>query len=164
MNKFILLIFLSAVIFLQSAGAAPDLAPLPEAASTIRFQGNDNSVDSNVDEAIENSTKEVVTPHVEDVKVMTPNANEEVKKVVLKDTNESLKFTAKKFLGAMAGVAFSSVLIFLILVIMNKINKFQNTKGFGFPNEPNDDNPFRGDAPPTGGENEALRLFLDKTK
>lgn len=52
---------------------------------------------------------------------MTPNANEEVRKDVLNDTNDNLKFTLKKFAYAMLGVVVSSLVIFLILTIMNKI-------------------------------------------
>lgn len=168
MRKTLFIIFSLLIIGLAGGAsfALPDMSPAPEAASsTIRFEAKNDSVDVDVDEAIENSTNEVVTPHVEDIKVMNPNSNEEVKKIVLKDTNESLKFTINKFLGAMAGVAISSILIFLILLVMNKFNIAAASRGMGFPGEPNDEaSPFKNDNIPSSGENEALRIFLEKTK
>ena len=59
---------------------------------------------------------------------MTPNANKELKNQVVQDTNNELKFTIKKFLFAMLGVALSYVIIFLVLTVMNKMTFMQNLK------------------------------------
>ncbi len=122
---------------------------------------NADILDSTIDEAIQNSTKEVVTPKVEDIKVMTPNANEEIKKDVLGDTKSELKFTFKKFLFAMAGVLISSVIIFIVLSLLNKVNSFK----IGLNSDKKSDNPFSGNNfIQSDDENEALRIFFEKTK
>lgn len=141
----------------NSAFCAPD----------IEIQNNESNevldLDSSIDEAIKNSTQEIVTPKVEDVKVMTPNANKEVRNEVLKDTDNNLKFTIKKFLCAMAGVAISSVLIFLILTLMNKFNMI---RGLNFTKQEEGRNPFssKEEINVPGGENDALKIFFEKTR
>lgn len=126
------------------------------------IQANNASVlDENVDEAINNSTKEITTPHVEDIKVMTPNANKELKNEVVRDTDNELKFTVKKFLFAMFGVALSSVIIFLVLTIMNKMTFMQNLKAA--KNE-DDESLIKDEIVIPSGENDALKIFFEKTK
>ena len=39
---------------------------------------NESEIDLSIAEAIQNSTKEVKTPHVEDINEMTPNANKQL--------------------------------------------------------------------------------------
>ena len=120
-----------------------------------------NYIDLTIDEAIQNSTKEVKTPKVEDVKVMTPNANEEVRKDVLEDTNDNLKFTLKKFAFAMLGVVISSLVIFLILTIMNKIYYSNSLK---FQRNEDDKSFLKDEIIIPQGENDALRIFFEKTR
>ncbi len=125
----------------------------------VEIQNND--IDLTIDEAIQNSTKEVKTPKVEDVKVMTPNANEEVRKDVLEDTNDNLKFTLKKFAFAMLGVVISSLVIFLILTIMNKIYYSNSLK---FQRNEDDKSFLKDEIIIPQGENDALRIFFEKTR
>lgn len=125
----------------------------------VEIQNND--IDLTIDEAIQNSTKEVKTPKVEDVKVMTPNANEEVRKDVLEDTNDNLKFTLKKFAFAMLGVVISSLVIFLILTIMNKIYYSNSLK---FQRNEEDKSFLKDEIIIPQGENDALRIFFEKTR
>ena len=125
----------------------------------VEIQNND--IDLTIDEAIQNSTKEVKTPKVEDVKVMTPNANEEVRKDVLEDTNDNLKFTLKKFVFAMLGVVISSLVIFLILTIMNKIYYSNSLK---FQRNEDDKSFLKDEIIIPQGENDALRIFFEKTR
>ena len=120
-----------------------------------------SDIDLTIDEALQNSTKEVKTPKVEDVKVMTPNANEEVKEDVLNDTNDNLKFTLKKFAFAMLGVVISSLVIFLILTIMNKIYYSNSLK---FQRNEDDKNFIRDEIIIPQGENDALKIFFEKTR
>lgn len=125
----------------------------------VEIQNND--IDLTIDEVIQNSTKEVKTPKVEDVKVMTPNANEEVRKDVLEDTNDNLKFTLKKFAFAMLGVVISSLVIFLILTIMNKIYYSNSLK---FQRNEDDKSFLKDEIIIPQGENDALRIFFEKTR
>lgn len=125
----------------------------------VEIQNND--IDLTIDEAIQNSTKEVKTPKVEDVKVMTPNANEEVRKDVLNDTNNNLKFTLKKFAYAMLGVVVSSLVIFLILTIMNKIYYANSLK---FQRNEDDKSFIKDEIMFPQGENDALKIFFEKTR
>ena len=125
----------------------------------VEIQNND--IDLTIDEAIQNSTKEVKTTKVEDVKVMTPNANEEVRKDVLEDTNDNLKFTLKKFAFAMLGVVISSLVIFLILTIMNKIYYSNSLK---FQRNEDDKSFLKDEIIIPQGENDALRIFFEKTR
>lgn len=125
----------------------------------VEIQNND--IDLIIDEAIQNSTKEVKTPKVEDVKVMTPNANEEVRKDVLEDTNDNLKFTLKKFAFAMLGVVISSLVIFLILTIMNKIYYSNSLK---FQRNEDDKSFIKDEIMFPHGENDALKIFFEKTR
>ena len=125
----------------------------------VEIQNND--IDLTIDEAIQNSTKEVKTPKVEDVKVMTPNANEEVRKDVLEDTNDNLKFTLKKFAFAMLGVVISSLVIFLILTIMNKIYYSNSLK---FQRNEDDKSFLKDEIIIPQGENDALKIFFEKTR
>ncbi len=120
-----------------------------------------SDIDLTIDEALQNSTKEVKTPKVEDVKVMTPNANEEVKEDVLNDTNDNLKFTLKKFAFAMLGVVISSLVIFFILTIMNKIYYSNSLK---FQRNEDDKNFIRDEIIIPQGENDALKIFFEKTR
>lgn len=155
-NKVVLALIIS-LCFMLPMGDAGYCAPIGIEATEI----NSSSLDDSIDEAIQNSTQEIKTPHVEDLKVMTPNSNKEVKNEVLKDTNNNLKYTIKKFLCAMAGVLISSVIIFLILTVMNKIHSM---KGKGFPIK-EDDEPLNTEtisAP--AGENDALKIFFEKTR
>ena len=121
------------------------------------IETSSNNLDASVDEAIENTTvQEVITPKVEDIQEMTPNANEKVKNEVVSDTNNHLKGVIKKFLAAMAGVVISSVIIFFFAVLFNKFNKFKTGKPEEFFDEP--------DIPITNDENDALKVFFEKTK
>ena len=120
-----------------------------------------SDIDLTIDEAIKNSTKEIKTPKVEDVKVMTPNANEEVRKDVLEDTNDNLKFTLKKFAYAMLGVVISSLVIFLILTIMNKIYYSNSLK---FQRNEEDKSFIKDEIMIPSGENDALKIFFEKTR
>ena len=122
---------------------------------------NESEIDLSIDEAIQNSTKEVKTPHVEDIKVMTPNANKELKNQVVQDTNNELKFTIKKFLFAMLGVALSSVIIFLVLTVMNKMTFMQNLKAM---NKEEDESLIKDEIVIPSGENDALKIFFEKTR
>lgn len=122
---------------------------------------NESEIDLSIDEAIQNSTKEVKTPHVEDIKVMTPNANKELKNQVVQDTNNELKFTIKKFLFAMLGVALSSVIIFLVLTVMNKMTFMQNLKAM---NKEEDELLIKDEIVIPSGENDALKIFFEKTR
>ena len=89
---------------------------------------------------------------------MTPNANEKIKNEVVNDTNSHLKSVIKKFLTVMFAVAVSSVLIFAILLLMNRFN-FINTK-----KDLNKTNSAEGEIPVSNDENDALKIFFDKTK
>ena len=122
------------------------------------IETNSDSLDASVDEAIQNTdtVEEVITPKVEDIKEMTPNANEEIKKEVVTDTNNHLKGVIKKFLMAMAGVIVSSIIIFLLATLFNKFNKFKSGKPEEFFDEP--------DIPISNDENDALKIFFEKTK
>ena len=122
---------------------------------------NESEIDLSIDEAIQNATKEVKTPHVEDIKVMTPNANKELKNQVVQDTNNELKFTIKKFLFAMLGVALSSVIIFLVLTVMNKMTFMQNLKAM---NKEEDESLIKDEIVIPSGENDALKIFFEKTR
>ncbi len=154
----LILLLLSALL---AAGVNVSYCEAPKDTAAIEIDGT--NLDSYVDEAIENSTREVVTPKVEDIKVMTPNANKEVKNDVLNDNDTGLKFTLKKFACAMAGVVISSVVIFIILVIMNKIHDFQTLK-FKRKEEDTGVGLLREDIAVSGNENEALKIFFEKTK
>lgn len=153
MNK-IRIIFLSLALI---------LAPLSvESNSHSAYAiNNESEIDLSIDEAIQNSTKEVKTPHVEDIKVMTPNANKELKNQVVQDTNNELKFTIKKFLFAMLGVALSSVIIFLVLTVMNKMTFMQNLKAM---NKEEDESLIKDEIVIPSGENDALKIFFEKTR
>ncbi len=138
---------------------------MPAGASPADLQNkSEESLDVQVEQAIKNDpppvvVKKVKTPVVKDLEVMTPNANEEIKEKVLKDTNENIKFTIKKFLFAMGGVLISSIILFIILTVMNKRNLLENLKN-------NDKAYTRKEELSNGnfGENEALKVFFDKTK
>ena len=153
MNK-IRIIFLSLALILAPLSVESNSHP----AYAIN---NESEIDLSIDEAIQNSTKEVKTPHVEDIKVMTPNANKELKNQVVQDTNNELKFTIKKFLFAMLGVALSSVIIFLVLTVMNKMAFMQNLKAM---NKEEDESLIKDEIVIPSGENDALKIFLEKTR
>ena len=155
-NKILLIALFLLVPFI--AGASSYNAAF-SANTNVEIQNND--IDLAIDEAIQNSTKEVKTPHVEDVKVMTPNANEEVRKDVLNDTNNNLKFTLKKFAFAMLGVVISSLVIFLILTIMNKVYYANSLK---FQRNEEDKASIKDEIMIPQGENDALRIFFEKTR
>ena len=153
MNK-IRIIFLSLALILAPLSVESNSHP----AYAIN---NESEIDLSIDEAIQNSTKEVKTPHVEDIKVMTPNANKELKNQVVQDTNNELKFTIKKFLFAMLGVALSSVIIFLVLTVMNKMTFMQNLKAM---NKVEDESLIKDEIVIPSGENDALKIFFEKTR
>lgn len=153
MNK-IRIIFLSLALILAPLSVESNSHP----AYAIN---NESEIDLSIDEAIQNSTKEVKTPHVEDIKVMTPNANKELKNQVVQDTNNELKFTIKKFLFAMLGVALSSVIIFLVLTVMNKMTFMQNLKAM---NKEEDELLIKDEIVIPSGENDALKIFFEKTR
>ncbi len=153
MNK-IRIIFLSLALILAPLSVESNSHP----AYAIN---NESEIDLSIDEAIQNSTKEVKTPHVEDIKVMTPNANKELKNQVVQDTNNELKFTIKKFLFAMLGVALSSVIIFLVLTVMNKMTFMQNLKAM---NKEEDESLIKDEIVIPSGENDALKIFFEKTR
>ena len=153
MNK-IRIIFLSLALILAPLSVESNSHP----AYAIN---NESEIDLSIDEAIQNSTKEVKTPHVEDIKVMTPNANKELKNQVVQDTNNELKFTIKKFLFAMLGVALSSVIIFLVLTVLNKITFMQNLKAM---NKEEDESLIKDEIVIPSGENDALKIFFEKTR
>ena len=153
MNK-IRIIFLSLALILAPLSVESNSHP----AYAIN---NESESDLSIDEAIQNSTKEVKTPHVEDIKVMTPNANKELKNQVVQDTNNELKFTIKKFLFAMLGVALSSVIIFLVLTVMNKMTFMQNLKAM---NKEEDESLIKDEIVIPSGENDALKIFFEKTR
>ena len=153
MNK-IRIIFLSLALILAPLSVETNSHP----AYAIN---NESEIDLSIDEAIQNSTKEVKTPHVEDIKVMTPNANKELKNQVVQDTNNELKFTIKKFLFAMLGVALSSVIIFLVLTVMNKMTFMQNLKAM---NKEEDESLIKDEIVIPSGENDALKIFFEKTR
>lgn len=154
MNK-IRIIFLSLALILAPLSVESNSHP----AYAIN---NESEIDLSIDEAIQNSTKEVKTPHVEDIKVMTPNANKELKNQVVQDTNNELKFTIKKFLFAMLGVALSSVIIFLVLTVMNKMTFMQNLKAMN--KEEEDESLIKDEIVIPSGENDALKIFFEKTR
>lgn len=153
MNK-IRIIFLSLALILAPLSVESNSHP----AYAIN---NESEIDLSIDEAIQNSSKEVKTPHVEDIKVMTPNANKELKNQVVQDTNNELKFTIKKFLFAMLGVALSSVIIFLVLTVMNKMTFMQNLKAM---NKEEDESLIKDEIVIPSGENDALKIFFEKTR
>lgn len=153
MNK-IRIIFLSLALILAPLSVESNSHP----AYAIN---NESEIDLSINEAIQNSTKEVKTPHVEDIKVMTPNANKELKNQVVQDTNNELKFTIKKFLFAMLGVALSSVIIFLVLTVMNKMTFMQNLKAM---NKEEDESLIKDEIVIPSGENDALKIFFEKTR
>lgn len=153
MNK-IRIIFLSLALILAPLSVESNSHP----AYAIN---NESEIDLSIDEAIQNSTKEVKTPHVEDIKVMTPNANKELKNQVVQDTNNELRFTIKKFLFAMLGVALSSVIIFLVLTVMNKMTFMQNLKAM---NKEEDESLIKDEIVIPSGENDALKIFFEKTR
>lgn len=70
----------------------------------------------------------------------------------------SRKQMAKKFLLAMAGVGISSILLFVILTLYNKVREIMGISGGDIPAE--EDNSL------TTPENleDAVKTFLDKTK
>lgn len=105
------------------------------------------------------SVEEVKTPIVQDIKTMTPNANAKLREEVVNDTKSNLEFTLKKFGYAMLGVLVSSIIIFLILLIMNKLNFIQR-------DEKKHKNLFlnKEDINVPTGENDALKVFFDKTR
>ena len=153
MNK-IRIIFLSLALILAPLSVESNSHP----AYAIN---NESEIDLSIDEAIQNSTKEVKTPHVEDIKVMTPNANKELKNQVVQDTNNELKFTIKKFLFAMLGVALSSVIIFLVLTVMNKMTFMKNLKK---KKKEEDESLIKDEIVIPSGENDALKIFFEKTR
>ncbi len=124
----------------------------------VHVEVTKENLDSSIDEALNNDIEEVQTPHVEDVQEMTPNANEKIKNEVVNDTNSHLKSVIKKFLTVMFAVVVSSVLIFVILLLMNRFN-FINTK-----KDTNKTDPSEGEIPISNDENDALKIFFDKTK
>lgn len=156
MNKILLILILMLAPLFAGAGINGAVFSVE---NSVQVQNND--IDLTIDEVIQNSTKEVKTPKVEDVKVMTPNANEEVRKDVLNDTNDNLKFTLKKFAYAMLGVVVSSLVIFLILTIMNKIYYANSLK---FQRNEDDKSFIKDEIMFPQGENDALKIFFEKTR
>lgn len=120
---------------------------------------NNVQIDVSVDEAINNSVKEKITPVVEDVKVMTPNSNTEIKNEVVGQT-DSIKETIKKFSFAMLGVLISSLVIYFILSIMNKIA----LNGGGKISYSNVSDKKTEDFESPDNEDEALKVFFEKSK
>ena len=116
------------------------------------------TIDSSIDEALNNEMpEEIKTPRVKDIQEMTPNANEKIRKEVVGDTTDHFKMVVKRFLAAMAGVVVSSLLLFLILMGMNKFHLIKPQKKEEIKQEPED-------ISPSNDENDALKIFFDKTK
>lgn len=127
--------------------------------SSIELKNN-TKIDISIDEAINNSTKEVVTPKVEDIKQLMPNSNNEIKKEVVGQTDD-FNETIKKFLFAMLGVAVSSVVIFLILTIMNKLAV---NRPISIPKKEDIEEKTNEDFVAPESEDEALKVFFEKTR
>jgi len=118
-------------------------------------QKETESLNTSVDEAINNS--EIATPKVEDIQEMTPNANEDIRKEVVDDTNSHLMEVIKKFLFCMGAVIISSIFLFVIGTFMNKFNLLDRFK--------KEDNDIKSEEIPiSNDENDALKIFFDTTK
>ncbi len=129
------------------------------------------SLDDSIREAIQNKsddtdseslnkTIETRRPIVKDLDEMRPNANDEITDKVLADTEDNIKSTVKKFAFAMIGVIVSSIVIFVILLFMRRMNGMA-------PNEENHsvENKNRRFKEYQQGTNEeeSLRIFFEKT-
>ena len=155
-NKIIvisLLLLVSAIFGTNSAYCEP--------IETNGIEIQNGNLDFDIDEAIKNSLKEVETPHVEDIRVMTPNANKEIKNKVLNDTDNNLRFTLKKFAFAMLGVIISAITLFLILVTMNKIHDFNLIR---FQKRKDEGDFIKDEIIFQGNYDDALKTFFEKTR
>lgn len=152
LNKPLFTLFLMLTFSLPSFAEENDIKLLPP------IQTEEQTLDNSIDEAIKNEPiQEVITPKVADIQEMTPNANEKVRNEVVSDTNNHLNGVIKKFLAAMAGVIISSIIIFILATLFNKFNKYKSGKPEEFFEE-------KEEASPTNDENEALKIFFEKTK
>lgn len=155
-----------AIILIGMFSFSPAFAEEGEVKLLPPIQTEEEQLDNSVDEALQNvAVEEVITPKVEDIKEMTPNSNDDIRKEVVADTNNHLKGVIKKFLAAMAGVVVSSLLIFLLATLFNKFKRFQTGKPEEFFEEPEKEAEKEKEEPPlVNDENEALKIFFDKTK
>lgn len=164
---FILFVFISFGV--QNGYCAPEnsveLQPKIQIEETTQPVETKDNLDKAVDEAVLN-VEEVKTPKVDDLKVMTPNANKEIRDEVVQHANKELNFTLKKLGAMMLGVIISSVIIFLILSFLNKLNAFKTFKLKSLAQEEKhldtDEKEENIEAP--SSIDEALKVFFDKTK
>lgn len=160
MNKIIIIFVLFAACCAQFQTAFGEEAATIQTEATqvseTATNTTENSFDTSIDETAEQNN-EIKTPKIDDIKEMTPNANDKIKKEVVDSTNNHLFDVIKKFLFCMAGVIVSSIFLFAIGTLMNKFHLLDKYKK-------EEDKIEAEEIPNSDDEDEALKIFFDVTK